>query len=199
MDQSIEAMYVGCMSRRPLLGTGAHRRPRWPTTSGVPPIPATRVESACASGGTAFAAGLMEVASGYHDMVLVGGVEKMTDVDGGGATCALAAAADAEYEAYHGVTFPGLYAMMARAHMAKYGTTREQLAMVAVKNHANGSKNPHAQYREPVDAGAGPQGDEGRRPAQHPRLLARSRTARPRAHRAAEDGAGRSRRTSGPR
>jgi acetyl-CoA C-acetyltransferase len=92
----------------------------------------------------------MAVASGYHDVVMVGGVEKMTDVDGAGATTALAAASDREYEAFHGVTFPGLYAMMANAHMAKYGTSREQLAMVAVKNHANGAKNPHGQYPFPV-------------------------------------------------
>jgi acetyl-CoA C-acetyltransferase len=77
----------------------------------------------------------------------VGGVEKMTDVDGGGATYALATAADQEYEVYNGVTFPGLYAMMARAHMERYGTTRRQLSMVSVKNHENGSKNPNAQYR----------------------------------------------------
>jgi acetyl-CoA C-acetyltransferase len=117
---------------------------------GVAPIPATRTESACASGGTAFRAGLMAVASGYHDVVMVSGVEKMTDVDGAGATRALAAASDQEYEAYHGVTFPGLYAMIARAHMARYGTTREQLGLVAVKNHANGAKNPHGQYPFPV-------------------------------------------------
>jgi acetyl-CoA C-acetyltransferase len=88
----------------------------------------------------------MDVASGMSDVVLVGGVEKMTDVSGGQATYALATAADQEYEAYNGLTFPGLYALIAHAHMDKYGTTREQLAQVAVKNHDNGSLNPHAQY-----------------------------------------------------
>jgi acetyl-CoA C-acetyltransferase len=88
----------------------------------------------------------MAVASGYHDVVLAGGVEKMCDVDGGGATAALAAAADQEYESFHGVTFPGLYAMIARAHMERYGTTREQLGQVAVKNHEHGSMNPHGQF-----------------------------------------------------
>jgi acetyl-CoA C-acetyltransferase len=80
------------------------------------------------------------------DIVLVGGVEKMTDVGGGEATYALSTAADQEYECYQGVTFPGLYAMMANRHMKDYGTTREQLAQVAVKNHDNGSMNPRAQY-----------------------------------------------------
>jgi len=80
------------------------------------------------------------------DIVLVGGVEKMTDVTGCEATFALGTAADQEYEGYHGLTFPGLYAMMAVAHMHRYGTTREQLALVAVKNHDNGSRNPLAQF-----------------------------------------------------
>ncbi len=75
----------------------------------------------------------------------------MTDVDGADATYALGTAADAEWEGFHGVTFPGLYAMLARVHMQKYGTTREQLAQVAVKNHANGLLNPHAQYHLKVE------------------------------------------------
>jgi acetyl-CoA C-acetyltransferase len=70
----------------------------------------------------------------------------MTDVNGYEATYALGTAADQEYEGYHGITFPGLYALIARAHMEKYGTTREQLALVAVKNHSNGAKNPLAQF-----------------------------------------------------
>jgi len=142
----IDSMYVGCMSSGLFAGQ-EHLGGVMADYLGVTPIPATRIESACASGGVAFRQGFMEVASGMSEIVLVGGVEKMTDVSGGGATYALATAADQEYEVYNGVTFPGLYAMMARAHMAKYGTTRDQLAQVAVKNHDNGSKNPNAQYR----------------------------------------------------
>lgn len=108
--------------------------------------PATRVESACASGGLAVRTAYMEVATGLAQYALAIGVEKMTDVDGNEATFALATAADQDYEAFHGVTFPGLYAMMANAHMHKYGTTLEQLAQVAVKNHYNGSLNPNAQF-----------------------------------------------------
>ena len=92
----------------------------------------------------------MDVASGMHDIVLAGGVEKMTDISGGEATHGLATAADMKWEGVNGVTFPGLYAMMAVAHMDKYGTTREQLAAVAVKNHHNGSMNPRAQFRMEV-------------------------------------------------
>ena len=141
----VDSMYVGCMSSGLFTGQ-EHLGALMADYLGQAPMPATRVESACASGGAAVRLGFMEVASGMSDIVLVGGVEKMTDTDGGGATYALATAADQEYESFHGVTFPALYAMMARAHMAKFGTTREQLAQVAVKNHLNGSKNPRAQF-----------------------------------------------------
>jgi acetyl-CoA C-acetyltransferase len=141
----IDSMYVGCMTSGLFVGQ-EHLGSLLADYLGVAPIPALRVESACASGGAAFRQAFLEVASGASDIVLAGGVEKMTDVDGGGATYALSTAADAEYEVYHGVTFPGLYAMIAVAHMDRYGTTREQLAHVAVKNHRNGAKNPLAQY-----------------------------------------------------
>ena len=141
----IDSMYVGCMSGGLFTGQ-EHVGPLMADYLGQTPIPATRVESACASGGLALRMGLIDVASGMNDIVLVGGVEKMTDVDGDDATYALATASDQEWEAFNGVTFPGLYAMIAVAHMNKYGTTSEQMAAVAVKNHDNGSKNPNAQF-----------------------------------------------------
>ena len=79
------------------------------------------------------------------DLVLASGVEKMND--GADVTGVLATASDQEEEVYYGVTFPGLYAMIARAHMEKYGTTEEDLSWVSVKAHRNGAKNPHAQFR----------------------------------------------------
>lgn len=145
----IDSMYIGCMTGGLFTGQ-EHLGSLLADYLGVTPIPASRVETACASGGLALRQGFIEVASGISDIVLAGGIEKMTDVSGDGATYALATAADQEYEAYHGVTFPGLYAMIARDHMNKYGTTREQLAMVAVKNHENGSKNPNAQFQNKV-------------------------------------------------
>jgi acetyl-CoA C-acetyltransferase len=141
----LDSMYVGCMSPGLFVGQ-EHIGSLLADYLGVLPIAATRVESACASGGMAVRAGFMEVASGMSDIVLVSGVEKMTDVSGGGATYALATAADAEYEVYQGATFPGLYAMIARDYMLRYGLTREELAHVAVKNHDNGALNPHAQF-----------------------------------------------------
>ncbi len=117
-------------------------------------IPSTRVEAACASGGLALRQGIIAVASGYHDIVIAGGAEKMTDVDTETTTDALAAAADREWEGVMGATFPGLYAMIARLHMHKYGTTSEQLASVAVKNHHNGSMNPKAQFQNEISIDA---------------------------------------------
>jgi acetyl-CoA C-acetyltransferase len=141
----IDSMYVGSMSSGLFVGQ-EHIASLLADYLGQAPVPSARVETACASGGLALRLGFMEVASGMSDVVLVSGIEKMTDVSGYEATYALGTAADQEYEGYHGITFPGLYALIARAHMEKYGTTREQLALVAVKNHLNGSKNPLAQY-----------------------------------------------------
>lgn len=143
----IDSMYVGAMSPGLFVGQ-EHLGAVMADYLGVNPVPATHVESACASGGAAFRQAFLEVASGMSDIVLAGGVEKMTD--GADVTETLATAADQEYEVYNGVTFPALYAMIARAHMHQYGTTREQLAAVAVKNHRNGARNPNAQYRSEV-------------------------------------------------
>ncbi|MDY6966160.1 MAG: thiolase domain-containing protein [Halobacteriota archaeon] len=113
-------------------------------------IPSVRVEAACASGGLALRQGIMAVASGWHDIVIAAGVEKMTDVASGELTDIIVSAADREWEGMAGATFPSIYAMMARSHMHKYGTTREQLAMVSVKNHHNATMNPKAQYRSEI-------------------------------------------------
>jgi len=143
----IDSMYVGTMTSGLFVGQ-EHIGALMADYLGVVPIPAVRIESACCSGGMALRLGFFDVASGNSDIVLVGGVEKMTD--GADVTYALAAAADQEYEVYHGITFPGLYAMIARAHMHRYGTTRKQLAAVAVKNHHNGTLNPNAQFQNEI-------------------------------------------------
>jgi len=141
----IDSMYIGCMSGG-LFNGQEHLASLLSDYLGMGPVPAVRLESACASGSLAFRQGWLEVASGLSNLVLVGGVEKMTDVSGDEATFALSTAADQTYECYHGITFPGLYAMIARAYMNEHGATREQLAQVSVKNHENGSKNPLAQF-----------------------------------------------------
>ena len=146
----VDLITIGCMSSGLFTGQ-EHLASLLPDEIGMRGTPATRLESACASGGLAIRNGFAEIAAGLADVVLVTGVEKMNDVDGGDATYALGTAADQQWEGFHGITFPGLYAMMARVHMQKYGTTIEQLAQVAVKNHANGLKNPNAQYHLKLD------------------------------------------------
>ncbi|MGB9980255.1 thiolase domain-containing protein [Methanobacterium sp.] len=141
--EDLGAMYVGNMSAG-LFVQQEHIASLIADHSGLTPIPCARVEAACASGGLALRNGIMAVASGYHDIVISAGVEKMTDVVD--PTPAIATASDQEWEAQQGITFPSLYAMMARRHMYEYGTTREQLAMVSVINHKNGAKNPLAQF-----------------------------------------------------
>jgi acetyl-CoA C-acetyltransferase len=85
-----------------------------------------------------------------HDVVLVGGVEKMTNLRTASATEILGMASDYPFEQWHGISFPAIFAMMATAHMAKYGTTEEQLAKVAVKNHENGVLNPKAHFQKSI-------------------------------------------------
>jgi acetyl-CoA C-acetyltransferase len=143
----IDSMYVGNMSGGLFVGQ-EHIGALMADYLGQKNIPAVRVEGACASGGLAVRQAFIEVASGISEIVLAGGVEKMTD--GADVTYALASAADREYEAYHGITFPGLFAIVANAHMHRYGTTRKQLALVAVKNHKHGSLNPLAQFRSQI-------------------------------------------------
>lgn len=145
----IDSIWAGCMTSG-LFNGQEHIGALVADQIGCNPIPAARIESACASGGMALRAGWFEVASGASDIVLAMGVEKMNDVSGARATYALAAASDRDYEAFHGATFPGLYALIAVDHMHRFGTTREQLADVAVKNHNHGQHNEYAQFRMPV-------------------------------------------------
>jgi len=117
---------------------------------GFHPKPNFRVEGACATGSMALRTGWMNVASGLSDLVLVVGVEKMTEIPTSVATDIMGRGGDSTWEYPFGTTFPGYYAMIANAHMAEFGTTEEQLAMVAVKNHYYGSLNPYAHMQKPI-------------------------------------------------
>ena len=108
---------------------------------------AVRIEGGGASGALAVHQGYLAVASGQYDFVVVGGAEKLTDVPDTAANRVAAATADHEWEEVFGATLPGLWAMIARRHMHELGTTREQLASVAVHAHAMGAKNPLAHFR----------------------------------------------------
>ena len=150
-SNDLEALYFGNMSAGRFINQ-EHIAPLIADYVGLAGhnLPATRVEAGGASGGLALRQAYASVASGLHDIVLVGGAEKMTDVGDSEAADILASSLDQEWEAFFGATVGSLYAMMARRHMHEYETTREQLASVAVKNHYHGSMNPNAQFRRAV-------------------------------------------------
>lgn len=112
--------------------------------------PSTRVEAGGASGALAIRQAYQAIASGIHDIVVVGGAEKMTDIGDAEITDIQSSAADQEWETVFGATYASLFALMADRHMHEYGTTREQLSSVAVKNHRHGALNPKAQYRREI-------------------------------------------------
>jgi acetyl-CoA C-acetyltransferase len=145
----IEALFVGNFSSD-IFEKQTHTAALMADWVGLNPMAATRVEDACASSGVAMNIGVLAVASGAYDVVMVGGVEKMRNLSTEETTDTLAMAADSEYEVAAGFTFPGLYAAMATAYFAKYGSTWEQLAAITIKNHHNGSLNPKAHFQEDV-------------------------------------------------
>src|SRR5215813_11903171 len=139
---AVEAFYLGNFAGPAFVGQN-HLAPYVASGAGICGVPCTRFEAACASSGSAFFHGFSAVAAGLYDLVLVAGVEKMTSQPTPRVTEILASAGDCNGEIRAGATFPALFAMIARRHMYQYGTTREHLAAVAVKNHLNGSKNPY--------------------------------------------------------
>ena len=147
--KDIQAIYGGCMASGRFIGQ-EHIGALIADQLGLNPIPATRVEAACASGGVALRNAYLVVSSGAYDVVAVGGIEKMTEVSTEEAAIALGGAGDQETELFHGASFPALYALIARRHMYEFGTTEEQMALCAVKNHRNATGNPNAQYRKEI-------------------------------------------------
>jgi len=144
----IEGLYIGNMSG---MFTGQeHVAALTADLVGLSPIPATRCEGACASAALAFRQAYFSILSGCHDIVMVMGVEKMTDLHGSGVLTTLMGAGDKEWEALIGMTFAGLYALIAKRHMDEYGTTQEQLALVSVNNHKNAVENEFAHFRFPL-------------------------------------------------
>jgi acetyl-CoA C-acetyltransferase len=148
-SSQVEAFYLGNFAGPSFVGQN-HLAPYVAAGMGITGIPATRFEAACASSGAAFFHAVSAVAAGLYDVLLITGVEKMTSQPTPKVTEILAGAGDLCGEVRAGATFPALFAMIARRHMYQYGTTREQMAAVAVKNHANGAKNPLAHMRKVI-------------------------------------------------
>jgi acetyl-CoA C-acetyltransferase len=145
----VEAFYLGNFSGPAFVGQN-HLAPYVSTALGITGVPATRIEAACASSGSAFFHAWSEVAAGISDVVMVVGVEKMTSQNTARVSEILAEAGDCSGEMKAGNTFASLFAMIARRHMHDFGTKKEHLAAVAVKNHANGALNPDAHMRKVI-------------------------------------------------
>jgi acetyl-CoA C-acetyltransferase len=145
----VEAFYLGNFAGPSFAGQN-HLAPYIAAAAGIHGVPATRFEAACASSGAAFIHAVSAVGAGLYDVVLAAGVEKMTCQTTPRVAEILASAGDVSGEIKAGGTFPALFGMIARRHMHEYGTTREQMAAVAVKNHAAGALNPLAHMRKTI-------------------------------------------------
>lgn len=146
--KDIKGLFIGMMSE--CFEHQGHSAPMLSDWTGLLPAPAIRTEIACASSAAALRLGIFSILSGIYDVVMVGGFEKMTKRSTAETTEYLGMAADFPFEQWNGVTFPGLFALMATVHMHEYGTTEEQMGLVAVKNHHNGSLNPKAHLQKEV-------------------------------------------------
>ncbi len=147
---TIEALYLGNLTSDLFEGQ-CHLAPIMADWIGMVPKPATRFEDACASGGVAMREAIIAIAAGFYDVILVGGVEKMSNLTTAQVTDTLAAAGDILYEVPSGFTFPGFYAAIATAYMHKYGTQPDHFMSVGLKNHRNGALNPKAQYQSTIE------------------------------------------------
>ncbi len=147
--ERIEALYLGNYNGS-YWSLQSHMGPLGSEVLGLGDIPTLRTEGACATGSLAFRQGLMAVAAGFYDVVLVGGVEKMTHRQTETVTTGLASAADADLEVSLGATFPSLFAMIANRYFFEYGNVREQMAVCAVQNHDNALLNPDAQMHKKI-------------------------------------------------
>jgi acetyl-CoA C-acetyltransferase len=147
--ERIESFYLGNFAGPAFVGQN-HLAPYISMALGIEGVPATRIEAACASSGSAFFHAWAEVAAGIYDLVMVVGVEKMTSQSTARTTEILASAGDLAGEIRAGSTFASLFAMIARRHMYEFGTRKEHLAAVAVKNHAAGALNPDAHMRKVI-------------------------------------------------
>jgi len=146
--RDIDALYLGNFTNDFFVGQ-SHWGPILTDALGLVPKPATRTEGACASSAIAFREGVFAIASGFYDMVLVGGVEDMSKRSTADVAEGLSLAAS-PYERQSGFTFPGVFGAIATAYFAQYGATRQHLMDVTIKSHNNAPLNPKAQYRTSI-------------------------------------------------
>ena len=144
-----DALFLGNMLSGSLLDQ-EHLATLVADACGLYGIEAAKIEAACASGAAALRIGAMAVASGYHDVVIVAGVEKMTDTVGKDTTAGLATASDAENEALHGVSFVGLNALIMQRYMYEHAVPLDAFAGFSINAHRNGANNPNAMFQEAI-------------------------------------------------
>jgi acetyl-CoA C-acetyltransferase len=147
----VDALYVGNMLSGELAGQ-EHLGALVADFAGLRGIEALKIEAACGSGAAALRVGYLAVASGLSDIVVVVGVEKMTDMLGRDTTAALALAADGEYEAFLGLSFVAVNALLMRRYMHEYEYEHQDFAHFAVNAHKNGANNPYAMFQFPTTA-----------------------------------------------
>ena len=148
--ERVDALYVSNMNSDRLVGQ-RHLGPLVADYLGQRGIEAVKLEAACGSAGSAMRQGMLAVASGEMERVLIIGAEKLTEKPGRETTAALATAADADYEVEHGITFVGLNALIMRRYMHQYGYDHRDFAPFALTAHANAAANPNALYRYAID------------------------------------------------
>ncbi|MBN1977440.1 MAG: thiolase domain-containing protein [Anaerolineae bacterium] len=146
-----DALYVGNMLSGELAGQ-EHLGALVADFAGLRGIEAVKIEAACGSGAAALRMGYVAVAGGLADVVIVAGVEKMTDVLGQDTTAALTLAADGDYEAFLGITFVAVNALLMQRYMHEYGYSHQDFAPFAVNAHKNAVNNPYAMFRFPITA-----------------------------------------------
>lgn len=149
--ETADALFVGNMLSGSLLEQ-EHLATLIADFCGLRGIEAAKIEAACGSGAAALRVGTMAVASGMHDIVVVAGVEKMTDTVGKDTTAGLATASDAEYEALHGVSFVSLNALVMQRYMYEFDTPVDAFAGFSINAHRNGANNSNAMFQQAINA-----------------------------------------------
>jgi len=147
--ETADALYLGNMLSGSLLDQ-EHLATLVADYCGLVGVEAAKIEAACGSGSAALRIGMMAIASGFHDVVIVAGLEKMTDTVGKDTTAGLATASDAEYEALHGVSFVGLNALLMQRYMYEHNVPIDAFAGFSINAHRNGANNPNAMFQSPI-------------------------------------------------
>jgi len=152
-DAGLEPKQIGHTFVANCFGLSEHQAHVGPLINnglGIPEVPSVTLESACSSSSAGLHEAFVHVAGGFADAALVVGAERLSHLDTLAATSYFSIAADYPFETKNGATFPGLYATLANAYRNVFRTTPEMFGSIAVKNHANAARNPHAHFQKEI-------------------------------------------------